>query len=111
MTRSIKSRRWVWAASIIGGIGTAVEAFIAFATLRSGFSFGVYDLIGVGLGLLALVLVWRRPVVASLLWLATVPLLYSGRLLVSVACLPALLFPLTAAGLALWSRRLSHRTP
>jgi hypothetical protein len=86
-----------------------IEAFIAIATLRSGFSFGVYDLVGVAFGLLALALIGRHPVLASLLWLGTLPLLYSGRLLVSVACLPVLLLPLLAAGLALWSWHLSRQ--
>jgi len=100
--------RFRWGAALIGGVGTLAEAFIAIATLRSGYSFGGYDLVGVAFGLLALTLIGRYTVLAALLWLGTLPLLYSGRLLVSVACLPVLLFPLLAAGLALWSWHLSR---
>ena len=82
-------------------MGTITEAFNAIATLLSGFSLGVYDLVGVAFGLLALALIGRHPVLASVLWLSTLPLLYSGRLLVSVACLPVLFLPLLAAGLSL----------
>jgi hypothetical protein len=91
------------AAAIVGGLSTLAEGFIATATLLSGFSFGWFDVAGAGLGILALAVVWRWPLVAAVLWLATLPLLYNGRLLVSVACLPILLLPPTAAGLALWS--------
>lgn len=84
------------------------EAIIAVVTLRSGFSFGVYDLVGAACGLLALASIRRHPVLASLLWLGTIPLLYSGRLLVSVACLPIFLLPLLAGGLAFWSWRLTR---
>ncbi len=110
MTSKNISRCFRWGAAIIGGVGTIAEAFIAIATLRSGFSFGVYDLVGVAFGLLALALIGRHPVQASVLWLGTLPLLYNGRLLVSVACLPVLLLPLLAAGLALWSWYLSRQT-
>ncbi|MGA2505646.1 MAG: hypothetical protein ABSG01_16310 [Anaerolineales bacterium] len=113
MTTSVTSKnislRFRWGAAIIGGVGTIAEAFIAIATLRSGYSFGVYDLAGVACGLLAITLIGRYPVLASLLWLGTLPLLYNGRLLVSVACLPVLFLPLLAAGLALWSWHLSRQ--
>jgi hypothetical protein len=113
MTTSVTSKntllRFRRGALLIGGVGTMAEAFIAIATLQSGFSFGVYDLVGVACGLLALTLIGRHPMLASLLWLGTLPLLYSGRLLVSVACLPVLLLPLLASGLALWSWQLSRQ--
>jgi hypothetical protein len=96
--------RTLWAAVIVGGIGTLAESFIGTATLVSGFTFGWFDIAGTGLGLLALAAVWRWPAAAAVLWLATLPLLWHGGLLVSVACLPVLLFPPTAAGLALWPR-------
>ncbi len=67
--------------AVIGGIGTVIEGFIGGATLLSGYWFGVYDIIGVVLGLFALSLVWRNRALASLLWLSTEPLLYNGRLL------------------------------
>jgi hypothetical protein len=102
------SARYRWGAAIIGGVGTLAEAFIAIATLLAGFSMGVYDLVGTACGLLALALVWRYPILAAVLWLTTLPLLYSGGLLVSVACLPVLALPLIAAGLALWSWHLSR---
>lgn len=100
--------RTLWAAAIAGGIGTLAEGFIATATLVSGFNFGWFDVAGTGLGVLALAAVWRWPLAAAVLWLATLPLLYNGHLLVSLACLPVLLFPPTAAGLALWSWRQSR---
>ena len=97
--------RTLWAAAAVGGIGTLVEGFIAFATLRSGYDFGWYDVVGTALGLLALAAVWRWPAVAAVLWLATLPFLYNGKLLISIVCLPVLLLPPTAAVLALWSWR------
>ncbi len=93
----------VWAAAVVGGIGTLAEGLIAGATLLSGFNFGWFDVAGVVLGLLALAMVWRWPLVSAVLWLATLPLLYNGHLLVSVACLPVLIFPPAAASLAIWS--------
>ena len=98
-------QRTLWAAATVGGLGTLAEGFIATATLRSGYSFGWYDVFGTGLGVLALAAVWRWPWAAAVLWLATLPFLYNGRLLVSVACLPLLLLPPIAASLALWSGR------
>jgi hypothetical protein len=113
MTTSVTSkdmlRRFRLGAALIGGVGTIAEAFIAITTLRSGYAFGVYDLGGVACGLLALALIGRYPVLAALLWLGTLPLLYSGRLLVSVACLPVLFLPLLAAGFAMWSWHLSRQ--
>ncbi len=95
-------------AAVIGGIGTVIEGFIGGNTLLSGYWFGIYDTIGVVLGLFALGMVWRYPALASLLWLSTEPLLYNGRLLVSAALLPVLVLPLAAAGLAAWVWYLSR---
>ncbi len=90
-----------WGAVSIGMVVILGEAFIAVATLLSGYLFGFYDVIGVALGILAIVFVWKRPVWASLLWLGEEAMLYNGHLLVSIACLPILLLPLSAAGLAM----------
>jgi hypothetical protein len=110
MINKNNSQRFLWAAAIIGGLGTLAEAFIAVATLLSGYSMGVYDLVGAACGLLALALVRRYPLLAALLWMVTMPLLYSGGLLVSIACLPVLALPLIAAGLALWSWYVSRKS-
>jgi hypothetical protein len=110
MTSKNRSVRFRLGAALVGGVGTIAESFIAIATLRSGFSMGVYDLIGAGCGLLALALVRQYPLLAALLWLATLPLLYSGGLLVSIACLPVLALPLIAAGLAVWSWYMSRQS-
>lgn len=102
--------RWIkWAAAAMGVAAILGEAFIAFGTLLSGYLFGFYDVVGVGFGILPLVLVWKRPVWASLLWLAQEIMLYNGHLLVSIACLPMLLLPLSAAGLAIWSWAISRK--
>jgi hypothetical protein len=100
-----RAPRTLWAAAITGGLGTLAEGYMAARTLVSGFNFGWFDVLGAGLGVLALAVVWRWPLAAAVLWLATLPLLYNGGLLVSLACLPVPLLPLTAAGLALWSWR------
>lgn len=97
-----------WVAAVIGAVTVLGEAFIAVETLLSGYLFGLYDLVGVALGISAIVLVWKRPVLASLIWLGEEAMLYNGHLLVSIACLPMLLLPLSAAGFATWSWSISH---
>lgn len=106
MTLQIRDERAIWLKWIATGLGAVAilgEAFIAFATLLSGYLFGFYDVIGVALGILALVFVWKRPVWACLFWLAEEVMLYNGHLLVSVAFLPMLLLPASAAILSIWS--------
>jgi hypothetical protein len=97
----------------LGALGSLAELFIGVGTLRSGYAFGSYDLLGTGLGLLALVLMRPVPWLAGLLWLAAIPCLVLGRLLVSVACFPVPLLPLSAGILAIYSweitRKASHR--
>lgn len=106
MTLNILGYRTTYLKLAAAGIGVAAvlgETFIAVETLVSGYLFGFYDVMGVILGISALVLVWKRPLWASLAWLGQEAMLYNGHLLVSVACLPMLLLPLSAAGFAMWS--------
>ncbi len=106
MTVTVERRalaRMQWLAAALGIAAVLGEAFIAIATLVSGYWFGFYDVVGVALGIAALVLVWKHPVGASLLWLGEEAMLYNGHLLVSIACLPILLLQLSAAALALAS--------
>ena len=107
--RPVHPSRILLTAAIVDGAGILGEGIIGTVTLISGFQMGWFDVAGAGLGILALAVVWRWPLAAAALWLATVPFIYNGGLLVSVACLPLLLVPPTAAGLALWSWRQSRR--
>ncbi len=97
------------AAAIFGALGTIIEAFIAVTTLLSGYWFGMYDVAGTLCGLLAFGLIWRRPLLAAVLWLIVIPLLWNGRLLISAALLFVPLLPLFAAVFAFaawyWARR------
>ncbi len=92
-----------WAAATIGVVTVFGEALIAIATLLSGYLFGFYDVVGVVLGVSATILVWKRPAWACLFWLGEEVMLFNGHLLVSVACLPMLLLPLSSAALGMWS--------
>lgn len=100
-----------WAATGIGLVAVLGEIFIAVETLLSGYLFGLYDLVGVALGMSAIILVWKRPLWAALPWLGEEVMLYNGHLLVSIACLPILLLPLSAAALAIWSWSTSRSRP
>jgi len=97
--------RSAWAAALVGALSAAAEAFIGAVTVLSGFNFGWFDLLGAVLAIMAVALVGRKPRLAAFVWLLTLPLLYSGRLLISPVCLPVLLLPVVAASLAFWSYR------
>ena len=107
--KQMQHSRMTWAAAAVGATGTLAEAFIGTATLLSGNSMGWYDIVGTVLGVVALLLVWRHPQAAALMWLLTPLLLFNGGLLVSVACLPILLVPVAAAATALFAWRLERR--
>ncbi len=100
-----KYSRMTWAAAAAGAAGTLAEAFIGTATLLAGFNRGWFDVVGTALGVVALITLRRHPLTAALIWLLTLPLLYSGGMLVSVACLPVLLLPVLAAALAFFAWR------
>ncbi len=89
------------AAMAIGTPCVLLETIIATLTLLSGYWSGLYDVAGVGFGIAAIILVWKRPILAVILWAVEEVMLYNGHLLVSVACLPVLLLPVSSAGFAL----------
>jgi hypothetical protein len=115
MTSGIKPSRRIGRPSwIIGAVsGPGVEAFIGIANAavrlcRSAFtSYRRWaGAVGPGIRLAASCLGSH-----CVRCLPRFLLLHSGRTLVSIGALPTLLFPLTAAGLALWSWRLCIETP